>query len=121
MMRYLLLLLALLLTACAPSSLIVMPDFVTLTPSRPASDDGVRDGVTPQPVPTPTTPATSTPTATPGPITDAEGEYYRGFFDMCMHDYGNVTYCLKLTRSARAAGWYMQPSTGWVWPFEVSY
>ena len=46
----------------------------------------------------------------------AEGEYYRGVYDICIQQIRKVKTCQKIVKSVTEAHWYDKPSTGWEWP-----
>jgi hypothetical protein len=81
---------------------------------------------TPQPAATATPSPRSTPTSGPKSAAtgDAQVEYYRAVFDVCLYAAREaniprqkaLTGCQEFTRRALKNNWFEKPSKGWEWP-----
>ena len=52
----------------------------------------------------------------PPEIEDAQAEYYRGVYDICIQQTRRSEFCLKTVRRLTQSDWYEKPSPGFEWP-----
>jgi len=53
-------------------------------------------------------------------IKDAEAQYYRGAYDVCIQQIKRFDFCREFVRKMTGANWYNKPSSGWEWPLAAS-
>jgi hypothetical protein len=51
-----------------------------------------------------------------GSVDQAEAEYYRGIYDVCIQQVREIEMCHEIVHTVTDAGWYEKPSSGWEWP-----
>lgn len=49
---------------------------------------------------------------------EAEAEYYRGLYDVCVGQTHQREMCLQATAKFKARDWYGLESVGWRWPID---
>ena len=65
------------------------------------------------------TPATPAVEATEE-IPDAQEEYYRGIYDICLKQTHQISFCLKTVEKLKNSSWHEKPSSGWEWPLKTN-
>jgi hypothetical protein len=53
-------------------------------------------------------------------VENAEAQYYRGVYDVCVQQTRQFSFCLKMAQKVNGSKWYEKPSSGWEWPLAVN-